>query len=79
MSISSNIHDRIAERIKFLRKCKGLSQEQMASALTMTRSAYSKLENGNTLVSHELILLICKKFLVPLDFFSADDVHLSPE
>lgn len=73
------MHDRIAERIKFLRKCKGLSQEQMASALHMTRSAYSKLENGNTLVSHELILLMCKNFNIPLDFFSADETHLMAE
>ncbi len=38
--------ENIAENIKLLRNIKGLTQEDIADYLHMSRSAYSKLENG---------------------------------
>lgn len=40
---------KIAERIQQLRKSKGLSQEQLAAQLDVSRQAVSKWESGGSL------------------------------
>jgi transcriptional regulator with XRE-family HTH domain len=42
------MNDTITKRIKLLRHKKGLSQEDMASKLFISQSAYAKLETGKT-------------------------------
>lgn len=52
----------INERIKFLRKEKGLTQKTLASALGITQSGVSFLEQEGSSVSDQTIKLICTVF-----------------
>ena len=52
----------INERIKFLRKEKGLTQKALASTLGITQSGVSFLEQEGSSVSDQTIKLICTVF-----------------
>lgn len=52
----------INERIKFLRKEKGLTQKTLASTLGITQSGVSFLEQEGSSVSDQTIKLICTVF-----------------
>lgn len=52
--------------ISELRKKHGLSQEQLAAKLFVTRQAVSRWENGDTMPGIETIKLICEEFDVSL-------------
>lgn len=56
-----------ATRIKALRKTAGLSQNQVADALGIDRSAYTYFENGDTDIKLERLLRIAKIFNVGVD------------
>ena len=57
----------IGERIAALRRAAGLSQEQMAELLEVTRQAVSKWENGQTLPEADRIPRLCALFSVSAD------------
>lgn len=40
--------DKVAKRIKNLREVKGISQEEIADRLNISRSAYERMENGKS-------------------------------
>lgn len=40
--------DKVAKRIKNLRQAKGISQEEIADRLNISRSAYERMENGKS-------------------------------
>jgi transcriptional regulator with XRE-family HTH domain len=50
-----NYNLRIANTIKALRKLRGLTQQELANALFIERSAYSKLENSKVAVTVECL------------------------
>ena len=54
----------INERIKLLRKEKGLTQKTLASTLGITQSGVSFLEQEGSSVSDQTIKLICTVFNV---------------
>jgi transcriptional regulator with XRE-family HTH domain len=58
----------IEERIQELRKCKGLSQEQLADALGVSRQAVSKWEGGQSLPELEKIIAMSSLFEVTTDY-----------
>jgi transcriptional regulator with XRE-family HTH domain len=51
---------RIARTIKALRKMRVLTQNEMAEALCVNRSSYSKLENGEVAITVECLKIVSK-------------------
>ena len=58
----------IEERIQELRKGKGLSQEQLADVLGVSRQAVSKWESGQSLPEIEKLLAMSELFGVTIDY-----------
>lgn len=56
----------ICQRIRKLRKRKGLSQQETADLLNMSQSAYSDLETGKTAIDVEKLSRIAEVFQYPL-------------
>lgn len=54
----------VANKIKTLRKDKKMSQEEMADYLSMSQSAYARMENGESHTWAIHILKICKIFAI---------------
>ena len=52
------------ERIKSLRKCLKLTQEEFASKLGIKRAAISQVETGYNNVSEQLVITICSIYKV---------------
>ena len=50
------------EKLKELRKEKGLTQKQVAQAIRITSSAYANYEQGTREPSIDIIIKICKFF-----------------
>ncbi len=59
----------LAEKISFARKEKGLTQEQLASQLGVSRSAIAKWESGKGLPDIENIVVLSEVFGKSTDFF----------
>ena len=55
---------KITEQIAFLRKQKGLTQEELANALGVTNQAVSKWENGTSDPSTSNLIAIAKVFQI---------------
>lgn len=51
-----------AENLQSLRKMKGMSQEQLAEKLDVSRQAVSKYESGNGYPETEKLIAICEIF-----------------
>lgn len=65
----------LAEKIKKLRKDRGLTQEQFAQQLFVSRTAVSKWETGRGIPSMESLQMIAKLYGVTLDeLLKAEDV-----
>ena len=56
------------ERLKYLRKQKGLKQSQLATRLCVTRSLISAYETGVKLPSIDMIIKLAYSFHVSTDF-----------
>lgn len=63
----------VAEKIKKLRKTKGFSQEQMAEKLSISQSAYARLETGESNSWANYIVKLGEIFDVKPDYFFSDD------
>ena len=57
----------LSERIIRIREENGLTQEQMAERLFVTRQAISKNERGLSCPSLDVLRLLCKEFNVNMD------------
>lgn len=55
-------------RIRLLRKKRGMTQEQLASALRISTDHLGKIELGKRGISIDLLLELSEIFKVPLDF-----------
>jgi transcriptional regulator with XRE-family HTH domain len=58
----------MGERLKKLRKSRGLSQEQLAKTLKVTKSMISDYENSMRLPPHNVILMLATIFNVSIDY-----------
>ena len=58
----------LAERLKSLRKDRGISQEILAEGLGITRTQISDLERGKTTTSIERLVALADYFDVSLDY-----------
>lgn len=68
----------VGSKIRRLRESKGFSQEEMAERLQISRSAYSRIENGetNSWVNH--IEKLCENLdIKPEDFFINSDNNIN--
>ena len=63
----------LGEKIQRLRKEKGMSQEQLAAQLTISRQAVSKWELGESMPDTENIIQLSKLFSVSTDFLLNDE------
>lgn len=61
-------NETIGERIKFLRKEKKLSQEELGTAIGLTQNNISKMENGDVSLTIDNLLLIASFFNVSTDY-----------
>ena len=57
----------LSEKIIRIREENGLTQEQMAERLFVTRQAISKYERGLSCPSLDVLRLLCKEFNVNMD------------
>ena len=62
------------EKLKFLRKQKGFSQERLSQQLTVSRQAISKWELGESLPDTENVIQLSKLFSVSIDFLLNDNI-----
>jgi len=63
----------LGEKIHQLRKSKGLSQEELAGQLTVSRQAISKWELGESIPDTENVIQLSKLFEVSTDYLLNDD------
>lgn len=63
----------VSEKIYALRKKSGLSQEQLAEQLDVSRQAISKWESGNSTPESDKLVAISNYFNVSLDYLLKDD------
>lgn len=68
---------RFEEKIVELRKHKGLSQEELAEQLGVSRQAVSRWELGQTLPDIPNLLQLCELFGVSADYLVKDEVAKS--
>lgn len=64
------------EKLQYLRKSKGMSQEQLASIINVSRQAVSKWELNDSLPDVENILQLSKLFEVSIDYLLKDDIEI---
>ncbi|MPS74862.1 MAG: XRE family transcriptional regulator [Chryseobacterium sp.] len=72
------MNTQVGSKIRRLRENKGISQEEMAEKLHISRSAYSRIENGetNSWVNH--IERLCKELEMKIeDFFIQSDNNIN--
>src|SRR5690606_9066823 len=63
-----------AERVKFFRKKKGISQSQMAKDLEINNSTISKWEKGIYTPDLHMVMKLCKYFGITLDQLVLDQL-----
>lgn len=66
----------LSEKLLYLRKKQGMSQEQLAAKVTVSRQAISKWELGESLPDTENILQLTKIFNVTADFLLNDEIDI---
>lgn len=66
---------KLSDTIKKIREAKDMSQKEVATALKMDASQYSRIENGKTDPSFTIVAKIAKALGVTLsELFKADDI-----
>lgn len=67
----------LPEKLHTLRKKSGLSQEQLAEQLGVSRQAISKWESGQSVPESEKLILLSNYFNVSLDYLLKDNIDAS--
>lgn len=65
-----------AENLKFIRKKRNITQEQLADMLSVSRQAISKWESGFGFPETEKLLIIAKELQVSLDYLFSERCHI---
>lgn len=68
----------LAEKLYMLRKKAGLSQEQLADQLNVSRQAISKWESGKSVPESDKLVSVSNYFSVSLDYLLKEDHELGP-
>lgn len=70
----------IGERLKYFRKLRGITGNQLAEMLNVTQSQISRYENNQNLPTIHALLEICQILNVTLsDFFAGDEPTMPPD
>ena len=69
----------LSEKLYKLRKNSGLSQEQLAEKLNVSRQAISKWESGTAVPESEKLIIISNYFDVSVDYLLKDDEEDKPK
>lgn len=69
------INMQVGERLKELRNKKGISQQEVATYLGVSRSTYTKYETGASTLSYSTILLLAKYFRVDFNTLLCYDLN----
>ena len=67
----------LSEKLLTLRKEKGLSQEELAAQISVSRQAISRWEVGDTQPDVENLLALSRVFGVSTDFLLRDDIPVN--
>jgi len=65
----------LGEKIHHLRKLSGMSKEELASQITVSRQAISKWELSESIPDTDNVVQLCKLFNVSADYLLNDDVE----
>ena len=68
----------LGEKLQTLRRSRGLSQEQLAEILEVSRQAVSKWENGDSAPDLDRLRAICTYFDVTTDYLIWDEPEDAP-
>ena len=68
MNMTSELKKNIVENIKLIRKSRRISQQQVADAIGISRSAFYRIESGNRSISTLLLANLAKFFNCPIEF-----------
>ena len=71
--------EKFHEKLKVLRKKKGLTQQEVAEFLEMTQPVYQKWESGNRKSSYENLSMLACIFDVSLDYLLSEYSEISKE
>ena len=71
--------EKFNEKLKILRKKKGLTQQEVAEFLEMTQPVYQKWESGNRKPSYENLSMLACIFDVSFDYLLGDYLEISKE
>lgn len=69
----------IGEKLQMLRKAKGISQEQLAAEISVSRQAVSKWELDESVPDTEKVIMLAKFYGVSLDYLLLDKEEKEPE
>ncbi|UTW61939.1 LexA family transcriptional regulator [bacterium SCSIO 12741] len=69
--------NKVAKNIRFLRIQKGLTQEQFALELDITRSRVGSYEEGRSAPSIDMLIILSRYFNLPIDVIVKNDLTLS--
>ena len=69
----------LPKKLSFLRKEKGLSQENLADEMNVSRQAVSKWESGNVMPSLDNLIYLSRLYGVTIDSLIDDSQDLLPE
>lgn len=64
-----DINGIIANNIKVLRKVNGMSQREVADAIAIDDTVYSRIENGLIMPSHDKLYKLSKLYRIPIEKF----------
>ena len=67
----------LSDKLYSLRKKSGLSQEQLAEQLNVSRQAISKWESGHSTPESEKLLIISEYFNVSIDYLMKEDTTIN--
>ena len=67
----------IGDKILELRKKSGMSQEQLAAQIGVSRQSISKWESGASMPDNDKLILLSNFFNVSLDYLMEDNVELN--
>ena len=71
--------EKFHEKLKILRKKKGLTQQEVAELLNVERVAYTKWENGKNKPNYEKLSMLACIFDVSFDYLLGDYLEISKE
>lgn len=71
--IRKNTEDESGNRIRFVRTALGLSQDDLAAMLKVSRQEVSNYETGNRPVTIDKAMIIAERFEVSLDYLFCND------